>query len=108
MSEKLRQVPQLASAPTGEGQAGDGAFAGDDDTQLSTSAMTSKREERKQRSEQERIEREHQKRARGMRNRVMIVAGVLAVIAVIALAMTRRQAGSGRVWSAEHGHWHDK
>ena len=70
--------------------------------------MTAKREERKQRSEQERLERERQKRAEGMRKRFMLVAGVLAVIAVIALAMTRRQAGSGRVWSPEHGHFHDK
>ncbi len=43
-----------------------------------------------------------------MRNRVLVVLGVLAVAAVAYLGVMRRDGGSGRVWSAEHGHWHDK
>ena len=72
------------------------------------SAMTSTREERKQRSEQEQLERERQERAKKMRNRAILVGGVLAVIAVFALAMTRKKDEPGRVWNAEHGHWHNK
>jgi hypothetical protein len=70
--------------------------------------MSSKREERKQRSEAERLERERQQQARKLRGRLFVVAGVLAVAAVVLLAVTRKQGDSGRVWSAEHGHWHDK
>ena len=43
-----------------------------------------------------------------MRNRMAVVVGVLIVAAVVYLGVTRREGGSGRVWSAEHGHWHDK
>ena len=70
--------------------------------------MNSKREERKQRSEAERLHREQQQQARKLRGRLFVVAGVLAVAAVVLLAVTRKQGDSGRVWSAEHGHWHDK
>lgn len=49
-----------------------------------------------------------QKRAVSMRNRIFVVVGVLAVAVVVYLGVTRRQGGSGRVWSAEHGHWHEK
>lgn len=69
--------------------------------------MNFKREERKQRSEADRVHREHAKRAQTMRNRFIFVAGVLIVAGVVWLAVNRRQQ-SGRVWSAEHGHWHDK
>jgi hypothetical protein len=69
--------------------------------------MTNKREERKQRSEAERVYREHSKRAVAMRKRFLLIAGVLVVGAVVWLNLSRRQQ-SGRVWSAEHGHWHDK
>ena len=72
------------------------------------SEMSSKREERKQRSEAERLHREHQQRAKKLRARLFVVAGVLAVVAVALLSVTRRQGDSCRVWSAEHGHWHDK
>jgi hypothetical protein len=37
-----------------------------------------------------------------------MVVVLLAVLAVGALALGRRQEGGGRVWSPEHGHWHDK
>jgi hypothetical protein len=69
--------------------------------------MTTKREERKQRSEAERLEREQMKRARGRRAKVFFIAGVVVIGAVVWLGLSRRQQ-SGRVWSAEHGHWHDK
>ena len=68
--------------------------------------MSTKREERKQRSEAERVYREHMKRAQVMRRRAFFIAGVLIVVVVAFLAVSRRQQ-SGRVWSAEHGHWHD-
>jgi hypothetical protein len=69
--------------------------------------MASKREERKQRSEAERQARQQRKRAQGMRSRVLIVIGVLTVGGAIILGVTRRR-DSGRVWSAEHGHWHER
>ena len=70
--------------------------------------MSSKREERKQRSEAERLERERLRRSQVTRRRLLFVAGIVAVLAVIVLAVTRRPGDSGRVWSAEHGHWHEK
>lgn len=72
------------------------------------SEMSSKREDRKQRAEAERLEREHAKRAQRMRTRAFLVAGVLVVALIVVLGITRRREQPGRVWSAEHGHWHDK
>ena len=69
--------------------------------------MSTKREERKQRAEAERIHREHMKRAQVMRNRLFFITGVVVVAAVVWLGLSKRQQ-SGRVWSAEHGHFHDK
>ena len=68
--------------------------------------MSTKREERKQRSEAERIHREQVKRAQVVRNRLFFVAGVAVVAAMVWLGLSRREQ-SGRVWSAEHGHWHN-
>ena len=68
--------------------------------------MSTKREERKQRSEADRVYREQMKRAQAMRKRFFFVAGVLIVGVVVWLNISRRQQ-SGRVWSAEHGHWHN-
>ena len=65
-----------------------------------------KREERKQRSEAERQHRELMKRSQKMRNRAFFAVGIGVVLAIAALAVTRRQ-GDGRVWSAAHGHYHD-
>lgn len=70
--------------------------------------MATKREERKQRSEAERQEREHAKRAARVRARLFFLAGIVAVAAIVVLAVARRKDSAGRVWSAEHGHWHDK
>ena len=72
--------------------------------------MSSKREERKQRSEEHRQQVERQKRLQKRNSRALFVLGVLAVIAAGYFA-TRRKDGDerdGRVWSAAHGHWHDK
>ena len=68
--------------------------------------MSSKREERRQRSEAERLERERHKRATGRRSRMILIFGVLVVAAIAVLGVTRSRSDSGRVWSAEHGHWH--
>jgi hypothetical protein len=43
-----------------------------------------------------------------MRSRIFLIIGTLAVIVVVILGITRRQAQTGRVWSEEHGHWHDQ
>ena len=36
---------------------------------------------------------------------VLIVGAILAVIVIV--TSVRQSSGSGRVWSAEHGHYHD-
>ena len=66
-----------------------------------------KREERKERSELARQHAERVKHQRRMRSRMFVIVGALAVLALAVLA-TRRPGGSGRVWSAEHGHWHER
>ena len=68
--------------------------------------MSTKREERKQRSEADRVYREQMKRAQVMRNRFFVIAGVVIVAVVAWLGISRRQQ-AGRVWSAEHGHFHN-
>jgi hypothetical protein len=71
--------------------------------------MNEKREARRHRAEAEREHREHQKRQQRLKARLILVAGVLVVIALGFMA-TRRDGdeSGGRVWSAEHGHWHDR
>jgi hypothetical protein len=66
-----------------------------------------KREERKQRSEAERQHRELMKRSQKLRNRAFVLVGIIAALAIVVLAITRRQAAEGQVWSPEHGHWHN-
>jgi hypothetical protein len=71
--------------------------------------MSDKREARRHRAEAEREQREREKRQRKLKARLMLVGGVLAVIVLGFLATRRDGAESGgRVWSAEHGHWHDR
>ncbi|MGQ0650625.1 MAG: hypothetical protein ACT4P7_24050 [Gemmatimonadaceae bacterium] len=69
--------------------------------------MTNKREERRQRAEESKEARERQRRQRALGTRFAMVAGVLIVLALL-FAATRRGRPEGRVWSAEHGHWHDR
>ena len=77
--------------------------------------MSKKREERKQRAEEHRAAQERFQRQRQLRKRAFAVVGVLALIAIGFLAVTRSggevrdgEERNGRVWSAAHGHWHDK
>ena len=70
-----------------------------------------KREERKQRSEAHKAELEQAARQRKWKSRAVFVLGVVAVIAAAVMFTTRRTDGeesNGRVWSAAHGHWHEK
>ena len=72
--------------------------------------MATKREERKQRAEEQRVAQAQQRRKRQWRSRAAFAVGALTLIALGVLA-TRRKDGDesdGRVWSAAHGHWHDK
>ena len=72
----------------------------------------SKREERKQRSEEHRAELERLNRKRRLQSRVTLVVAVLGLaMAVYVLAARHPKDGEerdGRIWSAAHGHWHDK
>lgn len=71
--------------------------------------MASKREERKQRAEAQRALQDQRAKQRKWRSRAIMVGVVLAVI-VAGVMATRRDGdvNQGRVWSAEHGHWHEK
>jgi hypothetical protein len=71
--------------------------------------MSRKREDRKQRQEERRAEQERQARQRKIRSRAILAVGAAALIGVSALLLMRDDSGAepGRVWSAEHGHWHD-
>lgn len=72
----------------------------------------SKREERKQRSEEHKAEVERFKQKKRLRSRVtMIVAALgLAVVGYLLAARHPRdgEERDGRIWSAAHGHWHDR
>ena len=72
--------------------------------------MATKREERKQRAEAHRVSLERAGRQRKWRSRALFALGTLALIAMGFLATRRRDGdeSNGRVWSAAHGHWHDK
>jgi hypothetical protein len=73
--------------------------------------MSTKREDRKQRAEANREAEEHEKRRRRWRSRALAAAGALALIATALLSTRGHKDGeesNGRVWSAAHGHWHDK
>jgi hypothetical protein len=72
----------------------------------------SKREERKQRSEEHKAELERLKQKRRFQARVTLVVTVLALaVAGYVLAARHPKDGeerNGRIWSAAHGHWHDR
>jgi hypothetical protein len=71
--------------------------------------VPTKREERRERSAAEKLERERQKRRKTLRSRVAIVVGALALVAIALLVRRQRLIESdGRIWSAAHGHWHDR
>jgi hypothetical protein len=71
--------------------------------------MTDRREARRLRAEQERLERDRFLRQRKFRSRALFVAGVIVALTIGILAATRTSGErAGRVWSAEHGHWHEK
>jgi cell division septal protein FtsQ len=71
--------------------------------------MSTKREERRKRSELERQNKERQRRRQILRSRLLFALGAAAVIAIgVFLVQRDRPASAGRVWSAEHGHWHDR
>ena len=72
----------------------------------------SKREERKQRSEELKAEQERLNKKKQVRSRAMFVV-VLIVIGAAGYLVTSRhpkdgEERNGRIWSAAHGHWHDK
>ena len=72
----------------------------------------SKREERKQRSEEHKAEVERLKQKRRFQSRMTVVVVVLG-LAVAGYVLTARhpkdgEERNGRIWSAAHGHWHDK
>ena len=72
--------------------------------------MATKREERKQRAEEQRVAQDQARRRRQWRSRAIFVVGALAVITAAFMATRRRDGdeSNGRVWSAAHGHWHEK
>jgi len=72
--------------------------------------MDTKREERKQRAEAQRDAQIRERRQRQWRSRALF-AGVVLVLIAMGFLATRRRDGEekdGKVWSAAHGHWHDK
>ena len=72
----------------------------------------SKREERKQRSEEHKAELERLNRKKRFQSRAtFVIVLVLALVAVGYFTTGRPKDGeerNGRIWSAAHGHWHDK
>jgi hypothetical protein len=97
-----RSVTSRGLTPIGKGGAGEKGL------QI-RERMPTKREERRERSEAQKLERARQMRQRVVRSRVMVVVGILAVIAVaVVLRRQRATPNDGRVWSAAHGHWHDR
>lgn len=74
------------------------------------SRMSAKREARLQRSAQERETKERGRRRQVMRSRLLFALGAAAVIVTGFLLAQRERPGGrpGQVWSAEHGHWHDR
>ena len=72
----------------------------------------SKREERKQRSEEHKAELERLNRKKRFQSRVTLIVAVLG-LGVVGYFLAARhpkdgEERDGRIWSAAHGHWHDK
>ena len=72
--------------------------------------MSAKREARRERSAAERANKERRRRQQVLRSRLLFALGATAVIALGFLLAQRDRPGGrpGQVWSAEHGHWHDR
>ena len=72
----------------------------------------SKREDRKQRSEEHKAELERLKRKKRIQSRVTLVVAVLGLVVVGYVLVARHpkdgEERNGRIWSAAHGHWHDR
>jgi hypothetical protein len=76
---------------------------------MASKGPTEKREARRERAALEQRDRALRQRHRAFRSRMLFAAGVIVAITIVALAMMRNEGGNqGRVWSAEHGHWHDR
>lgn len=71
--------------------------------------MTTKREARRQRAEEAKEAKARQTRRQVIRGRLIMVAVVVALGVIgYLMASDRRSAPPGKVWSPEHGHWHDR
>jgi len=72
----------------------------------------SKREERKQRSEEHKAELDRLKQKKRFQSRVTLVVTIFALAVVGYVVAARRpkdgEERNGLVWSAAHGHWHNK
>jgi len=69
--------------------------------------MTTKREARRLRAEQQKVNLERDERRR-VRSKRLVIGGCVILLAVLIFASVRRKPPEGKVWSAEHGHWHDR
>jgi hypothetical protein len=71
--------------------------------------MPTKREARRQRAEAKRAHQTQLELRRRWRSRALVALGTLALVATAWLVL-RDDGGAqpGRVWSAEHGHFHDR
>jgi hypothetical protein len=71
--------------------------------------MSTKREARKQRSEAHREAQVRARRQHRWKSRTLIAVGALTLLTLAFLVLRRKDAeGTGRVWSPEHGHYHDR
>ena len=72
--------------------------------------MSAKREARRERSATERANKERRRRQQVLRSRLLFALGATAVIALGFMLAQREKPGGrpGQVWSAAHGHWHDR
>jgi hypothetical protein len=72
--------------------------------------MSTKREARRERSAAERANKERRRRQQVLRSRLLLALGATAVLALGFFLAQREKPGGrpGQVWSAAHGHWHDR
>lgn len=72
--------------------------------------MSTKRDARRERSALERANKERRRRQQVLRSRLLFALGATAVVALGFFLAQREKPGGrpGQVWSAAHGHWHDR